>query len=82
MFPVFVNNIPREAETSDLRTLFSKCGQVLEVTIFNKEGFVNFKNASDAWHAIQSLNGKNLFGNSIEVEASQELEEHKRVNHS
>ncbi len=79
MFPVFVNNIPKEAQISDLRSLFSKYGQVIEVTIFNNEGFVNFKHHTDACEAIRSLNGTHLLGSSIEVEASQELEEYLKV---
>lgn len=76
MFPVFVDNIPNEAEVSDLRQLFSNFGDVLEVTIVSTHGFVNYKTTREALDAIRRLNGSILFGSKLIVEASQELLRH------
>ena len=74
MYPVFVDNIPKDAEVSDLREIFSRFGDVLEVTIIAAHGFVNFQSATEALDAIKKLNGVRFLGERLVVEASQELE--------
>jgi RNA recognition motif-containing protein len=75
MFPVFVDNIPKEAELTDLRELFCRFGPIIDVTIISSHGFVNFKSSSDAVEAINRLNGFRFLGERLVVEASQELED-------
>ena len=76
MFPVFVDRIPKAAEVSDLRELFSRFGSIVDVTIISSHGFVNFNNSSDAVDAIGHLNGFRFLGEKLVVEASQELEDY------
>ena len=74
VFPVYVGNIPIEAEVASLRDIFGRVGKVLEVTIIADYGFVNYRDHLDAIKAIRLFNGYKMFGRSLHVDLSQELE--------
>merc|ERR1712038_942852 len=82
MYPVFVDNISGDVRTADLRSVFTRYGDVVEVTIVSDHGFVIFGNPNDALEAINKVNGQELNGNRLTVDVSKELEEylHEREN--
>ena len=82
MYPVFVDNISEDVRTADLRSVFTRYGDVVEVTIVSDHGFVIFGNPNDALEAINKVNGQELNGNRLTVDVSKELEEylHERDN--
>ncbi|XP_059098906.1 uncharacterized protein LOC131893015 [Tigriopus californicus] len=73
IFPVYVGHIAPSIQVCDLRTVFSRFGQVLEVTILSDYGFVKFSQARDAERAIHRLNGFIMDGVALHVDYSQEL---------
>ncbi|XP_078609622.1 RNA binding protein fox-1 homolog 3-like isoform X9 [Branchiostoma floridae x Branchiostoma japonicum] len=68
-----VSNIPFRFRDPDLRQMFGKYGQILDVEIiFNERGskgfgFVTFANSADADRAREQLNGTIVEGRKIEV---------------
>ncbi len=72
-FPVFVDNIDSKVQVSDLRKVFAAHGNVIEVTIISKHGFVNFASPDEAVVAVRRVNGMYFFGNRLAVEYSKEL---------
>ena len=76
MYPVFVDNISGDVRTADLRSVFTRYGDVVEVTIVSDHGFVIFGNPDDALESISKVNGQELNGNRLTVDVSKELEEY------
>ena len=75
VFPIFVDNINQAVKTHDLRKLFSRAGDVKEVTIISHHGFVTFGNPDDAVRAIEKFNYYHFYGKKLKVEASKELDD-------
>ena len=73
IFPVFVGHIHSSAAPADLRSLFERLGEVVEVAILAEHGFVNFASASSARQAIERFNGRRLKGQRLHVDYSEEL---------
>lgn len=67
---IFVGHLPDGCTDEDLRTLFSKYGEVTECDVINKYGFVHMSTAEQADEAVKNLNNYNLMGSSISVEPS------------
>ena len=59
---------------ADLRGLFSRVGNVLEVKIIAEYGFVRFERFEDALEAIKRLDGVRIRDTDLEVGYSDELE--------
>ena len=76
MYPVFVDNIAKDVRTSDLRGVFNKHGDVVEVTIVSDHGFVIFSTPDDALNAIKKVHGYELNGQRLKVDVSKELEDY------
>ena len=56
MYPVFVDNISNEVKTADLRSVFTRYGDVVEVTIVSNHGFVIYGNPNEdlAFQGVQN----------------------------
>eukprot|EP00124_Ichthyophonus_hoferi_P000890 Ihof_evm14s38 gene=Ihof_evmTU14s38 len=67
---IFVGNLARDVREDDIDHLFEKYGKVLEVTLKNGFGFVEFEDERDAEDAIKGVDGVDLLGNRIRVEMS------------
>ena len=80
MYPVFVDNIANDVRTADLRAVFNRHGDVVEVTIVSDHGFVIFGNPDDALEAIRKVNGQELNGKQLSVDVSKELEDYLHGN--
>ena len=73
IFPVYVGNIAKDASVSDLRAVFGRFGNVLEVTVLSEHGFVTFDSVEDASEAVRSLDGFQMCGKTLEVDYSDEM---------
>ena len=80
MYPVFVDNISNDVQTADLRSVFNRYGDVVEVTIVSDHGFVIFRTPDDALKAISNVDGYELNGKRLTVDVSKELEDHLERN--
>eukprot|EP00092_Neocalanus_flemingeri_P024580 GFUD01026659.1.p1 GENE.GFUD01026659.1~~GFUD01026659.1.p1 ORF type:complete len:1744 (+),score=379.20 GFUD01026659.1:118-5349(+) len=72
-YPVFVNHIAESVKPADLRALFSRFGNVIDVVIVCEFGFVNMSDENGAREAIKNLNGRGLHSNLLHVDYSEEL---------
>lgn len=76
---IYVGNLPYTVRDEELRATFEPYGQVLSAeVIFDKRtrrsrgyGFVEMANEAEARRAISALNGKELNGRELRVDASQ-----------
>jgi len=74
---LYVGNIRFTVHEDDIRTVFSKIGEVGEVSLVRDAegnnrgfGFVTMRNAEDGERAINELDGSPLRGRNIAVRAS------------
>eukprot|EP00090_Calanus_glacialis_P044057 TRINITY_DN7828_c0_g1_i2.p1 TRINITY_DN7828_c0_g1~~TRINITY_DN7828_c0_g1_i2.p1 ORF type:complete len:1480 (+),score=299.56 TRINITY_DN7828_c0_g1_i2:117-4556(+) len=72
-YPVFVNHVAESVKPADLRALFSRFGNVIDVVIVCEYGFVNMSDENGAREAIKNLNGRGLHSNLLHVDYSEEL---------
>ena len=72
-YPVFVNHVAETVKPADLRALFSRFGNVIDVVIVCEYGFVNMSDENGAREAIKNLNGRGLHSNLLHVDYSEEL---------
>jgi len=72
-YPVFVNHVAESVKPADLRALFSRFGNVIDVVIVCEYGFVNMSNENGAREAIKNLNGRGFHSNLLHVDYSEEL---------
>ncbi len=76
---IYVGNLPYSVRDEELRTTFEAFGKVVSAeVIFDKRtrrsrgyGFVDMANEAEAQRAISSLNGTELHGRELRVDASQ-----------
>lgn len=76
---IYVGNLPYSVRDEELRATFEPYGTVLSAeVIFDKRtrrsrgyGFVDMAHESEAQQAIAALNGKELHGRELRVDASQ-----------
>ena len=76
---IYVGNLPYSVRDEELRTTFEAYGTVIAAeVIFDKRtrrsrgyGFVEMPEATDGQRAIDALNGKELHGRELRVDASQ-----------
>ena len=72
---IYVGNLAPEVTDEDLRQSFEACGEVASVTIIKDKfsgesrgfGFVEMPDQNNAQAAINSLNGKELKGRTLNV---------------
>ena len=72
---IYVGNLPYEVTEDDLRQVFEQSGEVGSVTIINDKysgrskgfGFVEMPSEAEGKAAIESLNGNDLKGRTINV---------------
>ncbi|XP_064095833.1 RNA-binding protein lark-like isoform X1 [Macrobrachium nipponense] len=69
-YKIFVGNLSDRASGSDLRELFEQHGTVVEADVVKNYGFVHMEKEDEGRSAIQALNGHNLYGKAMVVEAS------------
>ncbi len=80
---LFVGNLPYSASEEELQTLFTKAGSVKSVTLVRDRdtgrsrgfAFVEMENQAEAENAIRMLNGSQLGGRPIVVNAARPREE-------
>jgi RNA recognition motif-containing protein len=85
---IYVGNISFNAQESDLRTVFSQYGEVVDVKIITDKyterskgfGFIEMQDDSAAEAAISALNGTELLGRELKVNEAQERKERPRYN--
>eukprot|EP00252_Welwitschia_mirabilis_P024091 TRINITY_DN700_c0_g1_i2.p1 TRINITY_DN700_c0_g1~~TRINITY_DN700_c0_g1_i2.p1 ORF type:complete len:138 (-),score=16.37 TRINITY_DN700_c0_g1_i2:619-1032(-) len=78
-YKLFVGNLPWSADQLSLEQLFSDCGSVVEAKIvYDREtgrsrgfGFVTLSSEEEMQQAISSLNGMDLGGRQIRVDAAE-----------
>ena len=72
-YPVYINHIAGSVNASDLRSLFSRFGTVIDVVIVDEYGFVNMATKEDAFLVIEELNGRGLHSSLLHVDFSEEM---------
>ncbi|MBN3307490.1 RBM4B protein, partial [Amia calva] len=70
MVKIFIGNLPRDATTEEIQSLFSQYGTVSECAIIKNYAFVHMDDRKCATKAIRSLHLYKLHGVPINVEAS------------
>ena len=76
---IYVGNLSYDVRDEELRAIFEPFGQIVAAeVIFDKRtrrsrgyGFVEMSNDSEAQQAIDALNGKEVHGRELRVDASQ-----------
>lgn len=71
---VFVGKIPQVTSEQTLHEEFSKCGEVTKIDLKNGYAFIFFANEDHCNEAINALNGKEIDGSNIVVEAARARE--------
>jgi RNA recognition motif-containing protein len=79
---LYVGNLSYQVEESELKNVFSECGNVASVKIITDRdtgrskgfGFVEMENSDEANACIDQLNGKEVDGRPIKVNAAMEKE--------
>ena len=79
---IYVGNVPYTLTESELRDAFAEFGHVASVTILSDRetgrsrgfGFVDMPNQAEATAAIAFLNGKDLGGRALRVNAGRPRE--------
>jgi arginine/serine-rich splicing factor 4/5/6 len=59
---VYIGNLHRDTERSDLRDMFEPFGTILDLTVKTGFGFVEFESGADADDAVQDCNGNKIHG--------------------
>ncbi|NCN51761.1 RNA-binding protein [archaeon] len=80
---LFVGNLPFKAGGNELKTLFSKYGEIEEATVISDKftnrskgfGFVTFTNDADADKAVKELNEFEFEGRKLTVNEAKPREE-------
>jgi RNA recognition motif-containing protein len=80
---LFVGNLEFKVTENDLRDAFAAHGTVVEATVVTDRatgrprgfGFVTMSTPEEAQKAIEALNGKDLGGRALSVNAAREREE-------
>ena len=78
MTKIYVGNLPFSATDSEIRELFGQHGTVESVSLITDRdtgrprgfGFVEMRNEDDAAVALRAMNGKELAGRPLRVEAA------------
>jgi RNA recognition motif-containing protein len=82
---IYVGNLPRDTNDSDLQKAFEAFGQVLSVTIVRDKfsgqsrgfGFVDMPNNKEAQAAIDGLNGKEFMDQALNVNEARPRPDHR-----
>ena len=72
-YPVFVNHIANSVRPGELRAIFERYGDVMDVLILADYGFVNMAREEEAHEAIERVNSRLLHGQRLHVDYSEEL---------
>jgi len=83
---IYVGNLSRDVSEEDLRQAFEAFGQIATVTIIKDKfsgeprgfGFVEMPSKAEAQLAIDGLNGKDLKGQSLNVNEARPRSENRR----
>jgi RNA recognition motif-containing protein len=67
---VYVAGISRSVIAEDLREAFEKFGPIRDVFMKGKYAFIEYESPKDAAAAIEDMNGKDMRGHNICVEAT------------
>ncbi|KAM9501756.1 RNA-binding protein 4.3 [Clarias gariepinus] len=70
MVKIFVGNLPPQAESEEIKSLFAQYGTVTECAIIKNFAFVHMDDRKNATKAIRNLHLYKLHGTPINVEAS------------
>lgn len=75
---VFVGKVSSATSEQTLSDEFSKFGEVTKIDLKNGYAFVFFENEADTVEAIRNLDGKEIDGNNIAVEAARSSRDFKQ----
>jgi len=83
MKKLFVGNLSWDATDNDLKDIFSKFGELSEVTVLKERdtnrskgfGFVTFANDSEADTAVNEMHGKEYMGRNLTVNEARPRED-------
>ncbi|KAI9306620.1 hypothetical protein BJ944DRAFT_281853 [Cunninghamella echinulata] len=75
---VYIGNLSRDASRADLRDMFEPFGRILDLTVKNGFGFVEFNSRSDADEAVRECHGNKICGQRIVVEIAMKRRDHRR----
>jgi RNA recognition motif-containing protein len=71
MMRIYVGNLPSEISQKELERMFAVFGEVTSAVVVPSRvarfGFVDMPSHADGLHAIEALDGKTLFGQTIHV---------------
>ena len=70
---MFVNHIANSVHPGELRAIFERYGDVMDVLILADYGFVNMAREEEAHEAIERVNSRLLHGQRLHVDYSEEL---------
>jgi arginine/serine-rich splicing factor 4/5/6 len=59
---VYIGHLSRNAEKRDLEDLFKSYGRILDITVKNGFGFVEFDDKADAEDAVHDFHGTKFMG--------------------
>ncbi|KAI8890814.1 hypothetical protein K501DRAFT_290284 [Backusella circina FSU 941] len=65
---VYIGHLSRDAEKRDLEDLFKSYGRILDITVKNGFGFVEFDDKVDAEDAVHDFHGTKFMGQRLIVE--------------
>lgn len=70
MSRIFIKNIPSKTKETDLRILFGKYGNIVDLVLKVNFAFLQYESEKEAIAAIKNLNDYTLMGNKINVESA------------
>ncbi|CAO3616465.1 unnamed protein product [Cunninghamella blakesleeana] len=75
---VYIGNLARDASRSNLKDMFDPFGRILDLTVKNGFGFVEFNSKLDADEAVRECHGKKICGQRIVVEIAMKRRDNPR----
>jgi len=65
---IFIGNLPDRADGRDVEDFFRGCGRIVEISLKDGYGFVEFEDSRDAEDAVYDLHGERLCGERLTIE--------------
>ncbi|XP_078723032.1 uncharacterized protein LOC144940643 [Lampetra fluviatilis] len=72
MARVYIGKLSYQARERDVERFFKGFGRLVDITVKNGFGFVEFEDARDADEAVYELNGKDMMGMRVIVERARD----------
>jgi RNA recognition motif-containing protein len=68
MSRIFIRNIPNKVKESDLESLFSRAGKIVNTVLKTNFAFIQFETEREANESLKLFNEYNIYGNKLAVE--------------